>query len=111
MSRFLKRLFLSFVILLLVILAGGGVWLYTRARASLPVLDGEISVPGLAAPVEIRRDMRGVPHIRAQSLSDALFAQGYVTAQDRLWQMDLSLAKCRGGAFRGLWRPHFAHGR
>jgi penicillin amidase len=96
MNRFLKRLLLSVFVLLLVILAGGGLWLYTRARASLPVLDGAISVPGLAAPVEIRRDVRGVPHIRAQSLADALFAQGYVTAQDRLWQMDLSRRNAEG---------------
>ena len=46
--------------------------------------------------MEILRDARGVPHIRAQSLGDALFAQGYVTAQDRLWQMDLSRRNAEG---------------
>ena len=40
--------------------------------------------------MEVRRDVRGVPHVHAQSLDDLMFTQGYVTAQDRLWQMDLS---------------------
>ena len=51
---------------------------------------------GLSAPVEVRRDARSVPHLRAQSLEDVLFAQGYVTAQDRLWQMDLSRRNVEG---------------
>ncbi len=72
-------------------LAGGSVgWVCWRARTCLPQLDGTIAVPGLTAPVSVLRDARGVPHIRAQSVDDALLAQGYVTAQDRLWQMDLS---------------------
>jgi len=96
MMRFLRRLsLLAFVVLLLAIV-GGGVWLRWRIRASLPVLDGVISAPGLSARVEVLRDARGVPHIRAQSIADALFAQGYATAQDRLWQMDLSRRKAEG---------------
>ena len=51
---------------------------------------------GLSARVEVLRDAHGIPHIRAQSLEDALFAQGYVTAQDRLWQMDLSRRNAEG---------------
>lgn len=78
------------------VVAIGGLWLRHRVRASLPALDGSISVPGLSAKVEVLRDAHGVPHIRAQSIADALFAQGYVTAQDRLWQMDLSRRKAEG---------------
>jgi len=55
----------------------------------LPQLDGSLAVYGLAGPVTVERDARGVPHIRASSMDDVVFAQGYVTAQDRLWQMDL----------------------
>ena len=44
--------------------------------------------PGLSAPVTVRRDAHGVPHIEAASQDDLFVAQGYVTAQDRLWQMD-----------------------
>jgi penicillin amidase len=82
-------------VLLLVVLGGVG-WLRWRARVCLPVLDGVIRVPGLTARVQILRDARGVPHIRAQSIADALFAQGYTTAQDRLWQMDLSRRRAEG---------------
>ncbi len=89
MKRALKRVLLSLVVLILLFAAGAGVWVYYRCRASLPQLDGELRVAGVSAPVEVRRDARGVPHLRAQSLEDLFFAQGYVTAQDRLWQMDL----------------------
>jgi len=77
-------------------MGGAAVWFYWRARACLPQLDGVIQLPGLAAAVQIIRDDRGVPHIRAQSLDDLVFAQGYVTAQDRLWQMDLSRRLAQG---------------
>jgi penicillin amidase len=90
MRQIIKRLLISLLILLLLIIVGGGGWLYWRARASLPQLEGAIQVAGLSAPVEVLRDARGVPHLRASSLQDLFFAQGYVTAQDRLWQMDLS---------------------
>ena len=66
----------------------GVVWLRSAARAALPVLDGDVRLAGLSSPVTVRRDGHGVPHIEAGSQDDLLAAQGYVTAQDRLWQMD-----------------------
>ena len=51
--------------------------------------DGEIVAPGLAAPVEVVRDEKGMAYLRAESLDDALFVQGFLTAQDRLFQMHL----------------------
>ena len=57
-------------------------------KAALPVLDGELHLVGLSAPVTVRRDAHGVPHIEAATQEDLFVAQGYVTAQDRLWQMD-----------------------
>ena len=57
-------------------------------EASLPQLDGSLSVKGLAQPVEIFRDNYGIPHVRAANRRDAFFAQGFVTAQDRLWHME-----------------------
>ncbi len=96
MKRFLKRLALLVLSIFLLVIVGGAAWLYQRSRASLPRLDGTIQVSGLAARVEVLRDAHGVPHIRAQSLADALFAQGFVTAQDRLWQMDLSRRHAEG---------------
>jgi penicillin amidase len=68
-------------------IAGVGLWLWLRA--SLPQTDGNITVRGLGAEVEIIRDRNGIPHIRAQSDNDAYFALGLVHAQDRLWQMDV----------------------
>jgi penicillin amidase len=74
---------------LLVLAAGVGLlWLRSAAIAALPVLDGDVHLAGLSAPVLVRRDGHGVPHIEAATESDLFLAQGYVTAQDRLWQMD-----------------------
>lgn len=94
--RILRRTLISIVGIALVLVGGSAVWLYWRAHASLPQLEGTVHVPGLAARVEVLRDAQGVPHLRAQSLDDLLFAQGYVTAQDRLWQMDLSRRLAEG---------------
>lgn len=73
-----------------------GAWLAHRARASLPRLDGEVAAPALRAPVRIVRDDWGVPHIHADSETDAYFALGYVTAQERLFQMELLRRIARG---------------
>ncbi len=60
---------------------------YWFAIRPLPQTSGEITAP-ISAAATIQRDARGVPHIEAATLLDAIFLQGYVTAQDRLWQMD-----------------------
>ena len=59
------------------------------ANRSLAQIDGELEVAGLREPVEVIRDEWGVPHIYAQNDDDLFFAQGYVMAQDRLWQMEM----------------------
>ncbi|GAC1418982.1 MAG: penicillin acylase family protein [Acidobacteriaceae bacterium] len=68
-------------------------YIHTAMRNALPRLDGTIVVGpsnlGLSAPVNVARDSHGVPHIVASSIDDLVYAQGYITAQDRLWQMDL----------------------
>lgn len=65
-----------------------GIWLSAMVRSALPQLDGKLAVSGLAAPVIVTRDSHGFPTIAASNLVDLLFAQGYVTAQDRWFQMD-----------------------
>ncbi len=60
----------------------------TLAKLSFPQTEGEIQIPDLDGPVEIYRDSMGIPHIYASTLHDLFFAQGYVHAQDRFWQMD-----------------------
>ncbi len=79
-----------FGLLLLALFAvlAGRVWLHTLALKNLPQISGTLPTPGLAAPVTITRDPRGIPSLRARSFDDLLFAQGFVTAQDRLFQMD-----------------------
>ena len=76
--------------LLFLLPLGLGGWFYFEARSVLPQLDGSIRISGVSAPVIVIRDAHGVPHIRASNMSDLAFAQGYVTAQDRLWQMDVT---------------------
>jgi len=51
---------------------------------------------GLRAPANVRRDERGIPYIEAANDEDLYFAQGYITASDRLWQMDLQRRTARG---------------
>jgi penicillin G amidase len=73
--------------LLLVACATG--YAYYVVHSALPQLDGQLPASGLSAPVTITRDSHGVPTIEAATLDDLFFAQGYVTAQDRLWEMDV----------------------
>mgnify|MGYP003352655600 FL=1 len=73
-------------VLLAALLAGG----YGYLRLSLPKTEGDLRLPGLAGPVDVLRDGYGIPHIYAGSVEDAVFALGFVHAQDRLWQMEMS---------------------
>ena len=75
------------VLALIAVAAVGG---YSYLRASLPQTSGEILVAGLTAPVKIVRDAYGIPHIQARSEADAWFALGFVHAQDRLFQMEIT---------------------
>jgi penicillin G amidase len=62
-----------------------------RARAALPKVEGTVRLPGLREPVEVLWDRWGVPHIYARNTRDLYFAQGYVMASERLFQMDFFL--------------------
>ncbi len=62
--------------------------LVKKARSVLAQREGEIRLPGLKGPVEVLRDRWGVPHIYAKNADDLFFAQGFVAAQDRLFQLD-----------------------
>ena len=74
---------------LLVLALTAGVALAVIIRAPLPQYDGTITLTGPTDEVAVRRDGQGVPHIYASSDHDLFFAQGYVQAQDRFFQMDL----------------------
>ena len=65
-------------------------------RAALPPLDGAVTLPGLHRDVQVWRDAWGIPHARAADEHDAWFAQGFVTAQDRLWAMEYDRRRAVG---------------
>ena len=89
-TRFgMGRVLAFFLIAVLLVALGALAWLYSMARSALPQLDGSVKVPGLSARVTVIRDGHGVPTIGAANFDDLFFAQGYVMAQDRLWQMDM----------------------
>ena len=85
----LIRGFLAFLLSVIILVAavGGDGYLYLTRRA-FPQTDGTVQAAGLAAPATVIRDKNGIPHIYAANIHDLFFAQGYVQAQDRLWQME-----------------------
>jgi penicillin G amidase len=91
--RTVLRLLLGIFAIVVVVIAATIWWFVYRP---LPQLDGSVSVAGLQSEVTVERDKWGVPHIRAASVEDLAEAQGYVMAQDRLWQMDLLRRASRG---------------
>jgi penicillin amidase len=86
LGKILGLVFAVTLVLVLVVSSGG----YLYIRRSFPTVNGTVQVPGLYQPVEVIRDRWGVPHIYAGNNRDLFFAQGYVHAQDRLWQMELN---------------------
>ena len=82
--------FLLWLLLAMVAIAAVGVgYAWYVAHSALPQLDGRLQINGPSSPVTVTRDAHGVPTIDAASLEDLFFAQGFVTAQDRMWQMDM----------------------
>ncbi len=91
--RTILRIF-YWIFTILVIAAASLAWWFIYRP--LPQIDGSASLPGLQREVTVERDRWGVPHILAASVEDLAEAQGYVMAQDRLWQMDLLRRAARG---------------
>jgi len=83
------RVLLWLLLILILLVAGALAYAYFVAVSALPQLDGKLKLNGLGAAVKVTRDAHGVPAIEAATLEDLFTAQGYVTAQDRLWQMDI----------------------
>lgn len=91
--RTVVRLF-YWLFTIFVLAAASLIWWYIFRP--LPQVDGVATLPGLQKEATVDRDSWGVPHIHADSLNDLVEAQGYVMAQDRLWQMDLLRRIARG---------------
>jgi penicillin amidase len=93
MKKILGRILVG--LLIVVVIAGASGAFYfgsylpnTVAPKSFPQVDGEIQLHSLDAQVDIYRDAMGIPHIYATTTHDLFFAQGYIHAQERFWQMD-----------------------
>jgi len=95
--------FVNVAIAILLVAAAGA--LYWFAWRPLPQRSGTLAAP-VSANVSVTFDRQGTPHIRAGSLDDALFAQGYLTAQDRLFQMD-GLRRLASGDLAEVFGPAF----
>src|SRR5438105_3144700 len=88
--RRLRRILVTLVILILFLAGAGTGFITLTLRRMLPQVDGTLNVPGLDGKVTVYRDADGVPQIYATTVHDLFFAQGFVQAQDRWWQMELN---------------------
>lgn len=84
---------LTVLALVMAVAAGAGYW-YVQGK--LPQREGEVALAGLQAPVSVRYDARGVPHLQARNEQDLYRALGYVHAQDRLFQMEIMRRLAQG---------------
>ncbi len=108
------RLLSTCVVLLIlaaVVAAAGALWLRHAMQAQLPQLDGDRRTIAVTKPVTVQRDHQGVPHIAAPSIDDLIAAQGYVAAQDRLWQMDMMRRIASGEVAEVLGSKFVEHDR
>jgi penicillin amidase len=88
MRKVLRYIGLGLLALILIIVVGVAIFLPGQIKASYPQTSGEVHLQGLDGQVDVYRDDYGIPHIYASSEHDLFFAEGYVHAQDRFWQMD-----------------------
>jgi len=87
--KILKRILITMAAILVAVLIAALILISAIKRSALPSYEGEMKLSGLAGEVTIYRDERGMPHIYAADEHDLYFATGFITAQERLWQMDL----------------------
>ncbi len=85
----LKTILFAFLLLVIVVFIAALFMVSGIKNGALPQYSGDISIIGLSSDVTVYRDERGMPHIYAVNEHDLYFTTGYVTAQERLWQMDL----------------------
>ncbi|MFC1821944.1 penicillin acylase family protein [Thermodesulfobacteriota bacterium] len=89
-------IFRNILIVLCVVVLGSSATLYLFFKAPIPKYSGDIRVPGLKAEVVVKTDEYGVPHVFAENERDLFFAQGYLTARERMFQMDVTRLAGRG---------------
>jgi penicillin amidase len=94
--RVLGRLFIGLLVALLVVSLAGAAIGVLFVQRTLPQTSGTLQVTGLHGKVSVLRDAWGVPHVTGNDLHDVIFAQGYVTAQDRLFQLEFNRRVAQG---------------
>ncbi len=96
MSGKIKKVSLIVLAIFVFIITTGLLAFYIFFRLSVPDYQGTIKIAGLINEVEVRTDEHGIPHIFAKNNEDLFFAQGYITARERMFQMDLTRLAGRG---------------
>jgi penicillin G amidase len=96
MRRALVKWAVALLLVIVVGSVGAGVWATWQLRGSLPQLDGEVALTGLSERVSVSRDGLGIPSVRGRSRADVARATGFLHAQDRFFQMDLSRRRAAG---------------
>jgi penicillin amidase len=105
-----KIFFLGLLAVVALLGAAGG-YLFYRGQQSLPQTEGVAQLQGLSAPVEVSRDVYGVPHLAGAGVNDLMRAMGFVHAQDRYFQMEL-LRRMGSGRLAEAFGPEgLAHDR
>ena len=84
-----RRILLASLAAILVLCVAALAYLTWAAKQAEPLYSGEVTAAGLSRPVQVRFGPHAVPTIEAETLQDLLFAQGFVVASERMWQMDL----------------------
>ena len=105
--KILKISLLTIAVILAVVLLAGVIVVPALRKSGLPDLNGEKSLAALTAEVKVIRDERGVPHIYASNEHDLYYMTGYITAQERLWQMDMVRHATQGRLSELLKRDMF----
>ena len=105
-TRFWLRIVIITLVVVLLAFLGFDFWFYRAVKNSQAQRDGVVKLAGLTAPVIVTYDSLGVPNISAANVADLFYAQGYVTAQDRLWQMDM-LRRYTSGDLAAILGPDY----
>jgi len=94
--KILRNIFVGLLLIIIVLVAFGAFTFNRWTQGPLPQTEGTLTIAGLTDAVEVIRDENGIPHIYATNMNDLRFAQGYVQAQDRWWQMEFFRRTGRG---------------
>jgi penicillin amidase len=85
----IKHILISFFLILFLVIASLGTWIYSQIDSALPILEGKRTLLGLSDTAVVERDSQGIVTIKAKKRNDVAVATGFIHAQERFFQMDL----------------------